>query len=223
MSLHKFKSNLKSSTVIIFLIVYGLGFFLLGKNSSLVNSIKIKGVKTQKAIDTPLNSPIPAADTQTATITAAFVKLCANTVYGFEVSYPKDYFTTYNTEDQKCAFFAPYSFVVPYDTTTFQIPIKIEVIKPADWGGEVNFAKTPNDFQNIVSVEDIDVNGKSVKKIDATLTGEGSTQKGFVKTTYMIFDDKNPLIVSYVQQDAKDNVDSFQKVLEEMVHSVNYF
>ena len=209
--------------MIIFLIVYGLGFYLLGKNSSLVNNLKIKGIKTQKTKDTPLNSPVPAADTQTSTITAAFVKLCANTVYGFQVSYPKDYFTTYNSDDQKCTFFAPYSFVVPYDTTTFQIPIKIQIVKPADWNGDVNFYTTPNDFQNIVSVEDTTVGDKSVKKIEATETGQGSTQRGFVETTYLVFDDKNPLILTYQQQDPKEDTDAAQKVLEEMVGSVSYF
>src|SRR3990167_133576 len=133
MTLSKLKGTLKSSVVVLFLTVYGLGFFLLGKNSSLVDNIKVKGAKSQNQLDSPVDSPVPFADTQSATITASFVKLCANTVYGFEVSYPKDWFTTYNTEDQKCTYFAPYSFVVPFDTANFLVPIKIEVLNPADW------------------------------------------------------------------------------------------
>ena len=223
MTLSKLKGTLKSSVVVLFLTVYGLGFFLLGKNSSLVDNIKVKGAKSQNQLDSPVDSPVPFADTQSATITASFVKLCANTVYGFEVSYPKDWFTTYNTEDQKCTYFAPYSFVVPFDTANFLVPIKIEVLNPADWLGNVRFYENPNDFQNVISAQNIEINGKSVKKIQLTATGEGQIKKGLVNTTYLIFDDKNPTVISYQQTDEKEDTQTARKVLEEVVSTIRYF
>ena len=195
----------------------------MGKNSSLVDNIKVKGAKSQNQLDSPVDSPVPFADTQSATITASFVKLCANTVYGFEVSYPKDWFTTYNTEDQKCTYFAPYSFVVPFDTANFLVPIKIEVLNPADWLGNVRFYENPNDFQNVISAQNIEINGKSVKKIQLTATGEGQIKKGLVNTTYLIFDDKNPTVISYQQTDEKEDTQTARKVLEEVVSTIRYF
>jgi hypothetical protein len=210
--------------VIIFLTVYGLGFYHLGKNSSLVNILKVKGAFTEKStIETPLDSPVPFADTQTSTITASFVKLCPNTVFGFEVSYPKDWFTTYNTEDQKCTFFAPYSFIVPYETSNFLAPIRLEIIGAADWLGNVRFYENPNDFQNIVSSENIEINGKGVKKIEATSTGQGSIERGFAKTTYLVFHEQNPIVVTYQQLEKNENVEANKKVVEEIVSSLRYF
>jgi len=209
--------------VVIFLTVYGLGFYQLGKNSSLVNILRVKGASAQKTIDTPLDSPVPFADTQSSTITASFVKLCANTAFGFEVSYPKDWFTTYNTEDQKCTFFAPYSFIVPYETSNFLIPIRIEILKPEDWLGNVKFYENPNDFQNIQSTENIEINGKSVKKIGSTSTSQGPIERGFSKTTYLMPDVQKPVVVIYQQLEKNENVEANKKVIEEIVGSLRYF
>lgn len=223
MTLANFKKNLKVSAVIIFLIVYGLGFYLAGKNSSLVNVLGTKSPETQSNLDSPLNSPVPAADTQTSTITAAFVKLCANTTSGFELSYPKDWFTTYNTEDQKCTFFAPYSFIIPYDTTSFQIPIKVEVVTPEEWEGTVKYYENPNDFNNVISAQNVQLGRTSAKKIESTSTGQDTNKRNFAKVTYLIFDARGPMVASFQQTDEKEDVEEARKVLEEIVSSVHYF
>lgn len=223
MSLKDFKKNLKFTVVIIFLFVYGLGFYLIGKNSSLVNILKVQGVKSQKAQESPIDVPVPFADTQSGTVTPKSVKLCANTQQGFQLNYPQDWFTTYNTPDQKCIFFAPYSFVVPADTTSFPIPIKIEVLKPTEWLPTVSFYENPNDFHNFVTEQNIALGGKAVKKIELTSTGTQGSPRGSIITVYLVFDDKNPLAISYTQLKENENVEENQKILEEMVSSVQYF
>lgn len=202
---------------------YGTGFYLLGKNSNLVANLKVKGATTNKTLESPLESPVPFADTQSSTITASYVKLCANTVYGFELSYPKDWFTTYNTDSEKCTFFAPYSFVVPYETASFIVPIRLEVLKPEEWLTNIKFYENPNDFQNIITSQTVEIGGKSAKLIEATATGQGQIKRGFAKTTYMIFDGAVPIVTTYTQIEESENVEANKKVLEEITTSVKYF
>lgn len=209
--------------MIIFFVVYGLGFYLLGKNSSLVNNLKVKGDKTQDLPQSPINSPVPYADTQVATITPSYVKLCANTVYSFQFSYPKDWFTTYNTEDQKCTFFAPYSFAVPYETSSFAIPIKVEIINPADWQTTLSFWENPNDLHNVISSQDLQIDGRPIKKIELTSTGADGKKRGFVETAYLIFDEKTPLAITYQQLDEKENTQDAKNVLDQIANSTKYF
>ena len=222
MTLAKFKKSLKFSSVIIFLTVYGLGFYLLGKNSSLVNVLKVQGAKTESKIQSPVQSPLPFADTQTATITASSVKLCANTVYAFEVSYPKDWFTSYNLEDQKCTFFAPYSFVVPQDTTNFIAPISIQVLNPQDFLGTVKYFQNPNDFRNVLSTQNVEIAGKSTEKIELTSTGQGSP-RGFVQTVYLVYDDLKPMVISYQQTEEGEDIAKNKESLEEVVSTMKFF
>lgn len=206
--------------------VYGLGFYLLGSTSlkdSAAQLLKIKGVSTKASPTSPLESPIPASDTQTASIIASYVKLCSNATYGFELSYPKDWFTTYNADDQKCTYFAPYSFTVPESTDIQFTPIYLEVIQPQDWGGTVKYYSNPNDFQNILSVQNIEVNGRSVQKVKAQATGKGSTVKGFAKVTFLISDSRNSIVITYAQQDAGEDIGANEKVLEDMARSLQYF
>ncbi|MBI3282886.1 hypothetical protein HYZ70_02310 [Candidatus Curtissbacteria bacterium] len=223
MTLANFKRSLKLVLAGIFLAVYGLGFYLLGKNPGIGGALKVRGASTQDTIETPLESPVPFADTQTSTITASYVKLCANTVHGFDLSYPKDWFTTYNTEDERCTFFAPYSFIVPQDTSNFIAPIRLEVLKPEDWLGNVKFYENPNEFQNIITSQTVEIAGRSVVKIEAISTGQDQTPGGFAKTTYMIFDGANPILARYLQTKEDENLEANKKVLEEIVTSIRYF
>lgn len=208
------------------MVVYGLGFYLLGATSireNVANVLNIKGVQAKTGPDSPIESPIPAADTQTSSIIASYVKLCSNATYGFELPYPKDWFTTYNADDQKCTYFAPYSFTVPASTDVQFTPIYLEVIQPQDWSGTVKYYQNPNDFQNILSVQNIEVNGRSVQKVRAQTTGEGSTAKGFAKVTFLISDVRNSIVLTYSQQDAKENTDEMEKILEDMTRGISYF
>lgn len=209
--------------MIIFFVVYGLGFYLLGKNSSLVNDFAVKGEKTQILPESPINSQQSYSDTQVATITPSYVKLCANTVHSFQFSYPKDWYTTYNTEDQKCTFFAPYSFTLPYETSNFAIPIKIEVLNPADWQTTLSYWENPNDLHNVISSQDLQIDGKPVKKIELTSTGADDKKRGFVETAYLIFDDKTPLVITYQQLDENEKTEDAKKVLEQIASSTKYF
>lgn len=206
--------------------LYGLGFFLLGSTSirqNVASLLNVRGATTKAGPIAPIDSPIPAADTQSNSIIASYVKLCSNATYGFSVSYPKDWFTTYNDDSQKCNYFAPYSFTVPADTDIQFTPIYLEVIKPEDWQGTVGYYQNPNDLQIIVTSQNIEVNGKSVQKVKAQTTGRGSTTKGFSQITFLIPDAQNPIVIIYQQQDAKEDADSSGKVLEDMARSLTYF
>lgn len=223
MTLAKFKKSIRLTLVIIFFVVYGLGFYLLGKNSSLVNDLKVMGEKNQIVPQSPIDSPEPYSDTQTSTITPSYVKLCANTVYSFQFSYPKDWFTTYNSEEQKCTYFAPYSFAVPYETSSFAIPVKVEVLNPADWQTTLSYWENPNDLHNVISSQDLQIDGRPIKKIELTSTGIGGKNRGFAETAYLIFDEKTPLAITYQQLDEKENTNDAKKVLDQIANSVKYF
>ena len=223
MNLTSFKKNAKLAAAFTFMIVYAAAFFLLGKSSNSFDLSKVKGASSEREIKTPLNSPVPFADTQTSTITSSYVKLCANTIYSFEVAYPKDWFTTYSADPQKCTFFAPYSFVIPGDTTNFTTTVKISIIDPKDWPGTAKFYENPNDFQNVISTKNIAVNGKSVEKIEAETTGTTQNEKGLTKVSYLIQDSEKPAVISYQQAVKDEDIVANEKVLEDIVTSFRYF
>ena len=205
------------------MLVYAAGFYFFGKNSPEINLSHIKGVSTKKVIRSPVETPQPAADTQTAIITSSYVKLCANTIYSFEVAYPKDWFATYGSDDQKCSYFAPYSFVIPHDTSNFTTTIRVIVVNTDEWLGVTKFYENPNDFQNIISVKNIEVNGKSVRKIEAETTGSTQGEKGLVKISYLIANSEKPVIISYQQASKDEDIAANTKILEDMVSSFRYF
>lgn len=229
MTLSSFKKNSKKSFLLGFLLIYGATFYLLGTFhtlefvANLKGSQSVKGTNTKNEIVGPIDSPVPFADTQGSAITASYIKRCSNTHFGFEVAYPKDWFTTYNTDEQKCTFFAPYSFTVPTTTADFTAPIKIEVVKPDDWDGAVKFYENPNDFQDVISTQHIQVSGHAVEKIRARSTGGGLIAKGLVKLTYLYQDSKTLLVFTYQQTESKENPDANSKILEDMVSSVSFF
>ena len=202
--------------------VYGITSYYLGKNQK-INIPSIKGTADTNDLSAPINSPVPFADTQVTTIYTSHVKLCSNTTLGFEVSYPKDWFTTYNSESEKCTFFAPYSFVVVQSSQDFQVPIKIEVTSPEDWSVNLKFQQNPNDLQNVISTENTQIGERLAIKIEAQSTGLGQLPRGLVKTTYLIYDSLKPTILSYQQLDEKENVAENKSILEDMVTSLKIF
>lgn len=226
MTLSSFKKFSRFSLVVLFLGVYGSVFFLLGKTSiseDALNLLKIKGISTQKSLQAPIESPIPATDSQSVSITASYVKLCSNATYGFEISYPKDWFTTYNTDDQKCRYFAPYSFSVPLDTDIQFSPISLEIIEPDAWVPTVKYYQNANDFQNIISVQNLEFNGRLVQKIRASLTGRDEATRGFSRVSFLVQDSRNPIVVVYTQQDSQENVAVGEKIAEDIASSLKYF
>ncbi len=225
MTLSTFKERLKAFTVIVFLGLWGLGFFFAGKFLTGENLSKIKGTSINESggIEKPIESPIPFSDTQTGSVISSFVKLCSNTAYGFELAYPKDWFTTYNIDPQKCTFFAPFSFIIPADTSNFLIPIRIEVINTPDWQETVKFYQNPNDFQNVISSLNLEINGRLVIKINATTTQAGFVPRGFAKISYLVFDSETPLAITYQQLNENENVEQFEKILEEMASTLKFF
>lgn len=223
MTLSSLKYRLKIVVIGILLIIYGVGFFIIGKHSKVNEIQKIKESSTNGQDQDSIERPQPYADSQTGQIISSYVKLCSNTFDGYEVAYPKDWFTTYNSESSKCSFFAPYSFIIPQVIENDFVPIKIEIIKIDQWQNSLKFSENPNDFQNIISVKNLEINGRSVEKVEAATTGKGVIPQGFVKTTYLIFDSTKPLVISYQQLEAKEDVTKNLDVLEEMVDSLRFF
>ncbi|KKQ89555.1 MAG: hypothetical protein UT12_C0011G0011 [Candidatus Curtissbacteria bacterium GW2011_GWC2_38_9] len=223
LTLSALKFKIKVLAVVVISVLYGTGAYFLGKSSGIGNLLKIKGVATQKSIEAPVESPIPNFDSQSGSVIPSYVKLCANTVYGFEVAYPKDWFMTYLTDEQKCNFFAPYSFVIPKDTAGNFVPVKIEAVKVEEWPGIIKFYENPNDFQNVISIQNIQSDSRIVREIKTETTGSGILPKGYSSVFYLVFDAKTPLVVSFQQLSDKDNVDIMQKNVEDMVKSLRYF
>lgn len=227
MSLAAFKSHLKFASIVILILLYGIVSYQIGKLSPLEN-FKFKPSKNEsrsanKIIERPVESSAPFNSTQTSQVISSYVKLCSNTAYGLEFAYPKDWFTTYNTEQEKCTFFAPFTFVLPNDTSNFTIPIKLEVVSASDWQETVKFYQNPNDFLNILSVENLEVGGRSVQKVKATTTQTGGIQPGLAKITYLVYDTKTPVVFNYQQLDKNENTKDFEDNLYQMVNSLRVF
>lgn len=231
MTLSSFKNRSKLGLVAALLILYAGTFFVLGKYTSheqisqLEDLLRVKGAKqTQKSTPGP-DSPVPYADSQSSQTVASFVKLCANTNYSFEVSYPKDWFTTYNTEDEKCTSFAPYAFTVPltYSAESAFVPIRIEIANIGSWDETSSFWENANDFHNVESVQNIDVGGHSVKRVKAQTTGAGQIPKGYAKISYLYFNSQVPIVATYQQTQADENVQERERILEDIVKSFKYY
>lgn len=231
MTLSSFKNRSKLTIAVGFLIAYGLVSYTIGLSVQTGYLTKIKDhlifnpqpSKSKSTLATPVDPLLPSSDEQSGTVIGSYVKLCANTEYSFEISYPKDWFTTYDNQKDKCTYFAPYSFTVLTDPGANIVPIKIEVVEPEKWESTVKFYENPNDFQNVISSQNIAVNGRSIQKIKAQTTGQESLERGLIKISYLVFNSRLPLVFTYQQLDQKDNVEEFDKNLEDMVSSLNYF
>lgn len=222
MTLLSFKRGLKIAGVFALLAVYGFGFYSVGKHSSEKTKSEVKGVSEIQKKDDEIEKPLPYIDVQSGSIIGEYAKLCSNTQYGFELAYPKDWFTTYDDESQQCRFFAPFSFVIPYSLDQNFVPVKVEVVESDAWEDTVDYYENPNEFQNVLSSQNLEISGKSVKKIEAISTGL-NTLSGLVRVTYLIFDNKVPIVIAYNQLDASEDVDLYKDNLDQMVGSLKYF
>jgi len=223
LTLTSLKSKEKTYLIILLFVFYGVGAFYLGRSSAIGQILNLRKEAPKNAIEAPIESPIPYADTQSGSVISAQIKLCSNTAYGFEIAYPNNWFTTFLTDEQKCNFFAPYSFVIPKETTESFVPIKIEVANVNDWPGLIKFYENPNDFRNIISIENIKIGDRIVHKIKAATTDEGLLPRDYDILNYLVFDSKTPIIISYQQLSEEDDFTAFEKVTEEIVNSLRYF
>ena len=203
-------------------LAYGAASYSLGKINANNNLNQVKGIST-KIKEDPIEKPLPYNDVQSSKVIGSSVKLCSNTTFGFEISYPNDWFTTYNSNESQCTFFAPFTFVIPQSVEDNLTPIKIAVINSADWENTLKFYENPNEFRNVKSVQNIDINSRLIKKVETESTGYGNLPKGLISLYYLVFDAKNPLIIAYTQKDDKENVDQNETVLKEMAQSLKFF
>jgi len=223
LTLKKFKTVLKTTSAIVLVVFYGLGAFFLGKHSQESVSSLVKGVRTELNIEGQIDRPQPYSDTQSGAVIASYVNLCSNTAYSFQLSYPKDWFTTYNDKYQECTFFAPFSFVVPSYVEHDIVPIHVVPVEPGQWQETLKLYENPNDYQNVLTAKNTEINGKVVEIIDSIATGNGFVPKGFVKKSYLVFDGELPLIIYYQQQTADEDTRTMEKVLNDIVVSLKYF
>lgn len=231
MTLTSFKNRSKLGFLVLFLFLYGLSAFFLGLSEKSGYLGKIKNIfslkntasRSKSTLAVPTDSTPPSSEEQSGSVIGSYVKLCSNTVYSFEVSYPKDWFTTYTSDEGKCTYFAPFAFTILNDPEANIVPIKIEVSTPENWESTVKFYENPNDFQNILSSQNLEINGKSVLKIKARIISREESKGGFIRTSYLVYNFRLPLVFTYQQISEKDNVDQFEKNLEDMVRSLNYF
>ena len=196
---------------------------MLGKYSSAKNVPLVKGVRTEIDSGNQIEKPQPYTDTQSGSVIPSSVNFCSNTTYSFQISYPKDWFTTYNNKYQECTFFAPFSFVVPGYLEHDIVPISVVPVASADWQATVKLYENPNDYQNVLTTKNLEINGRSTEIIDTTSTGNGFVPLGLVKRSYLIFDGRMPLVIYYQQLNPNEDVTGAEKVLEEMISSLKYF
>ena len=222
MTLAKFQVYVKVSVFLMALLVYSAATYSLGRISANDNSERVQGISTN-IDDDKIDKPLPYTDIQSAKIIGSAVKLCSNTALGFEVSYPNDWFTTYNSIDNQCSFFAPYAFVIPESSKDNLTPVKIEAIDAAEWESTSKFYENPNEFSNVITIQNLDINSRSVKRIETESTGYGSTQEGLATIYYLVFDAKSPLVISYSQGKKEEDISTYQSVLQELLESLKFF
>ena len=222
MTLAKFKQRLKIGTLAALALFYGLSLYSFGRHSGQVDPLKVKGASTINENDN-LDKPLPYADVQSPKIISSSVKLCANATHGYQIAYPNNWFTTYNRDDQKCKYFANFSFIVPEFIEKQFVPVQVEALTLEDWAPTVKFFENPNEYENVISTKTVEVNSHLVKEIETSATGNGSTPRGYTQLVYLIFDSKTPLQIVYKQLDEKDDVNAAGVTLENMVKSIQYF
>jgi len=221
-TLLKFKQKIKIGLIFVLVVFYGLSFFALGKYSFQKDVLKVKGAKAQTIDREKVDNPVPAQDVQSAKILSQSVRLCSNTTKGFELSYPSSWFTTYNEEEKRCQYFAPYSFVIPESSTQDFAPIQLEALTLEDWEPTLKFFENPNEFYNVLSSQTVEIDSKLVKKIETVTTGAGIIPKGYSQIIYLVFNSKNPIQIRYQQLDDQNNLEEIRGILNEMARSVNF-
>lgn len=200
--------------------------FLVGKQSvSDGNTDIVIDSKEQKSAQSKIANPLAEDVSQSSRVLASFVKLCSNTALGFELAYPKDWFTTYNDPASQCMYFAPYSFVIPESLQTDSeiTPISIKIVPTGEWENTIKLYQNPNELYGVVNSTNMQINGRLTTKVESTSTGAGSLPRGFKRVAYLVFDSKNPAIISYNQLEEKDDISTSQKVLDDMVSSLKFF
>lgn len=222
MTLLQFQSYTKIFIAITSIILYGLAAFTVGKIIA-GKEAEVKGVSLNNYQENVFEKPLPTDNIQSNEILSKSLKFCTNTTHGFEVAYPSDWFTTYNNEDEQCTLFAPYSFIVPQFTDENFVPIKLEVLSSNSWQSTINFYENPNDFYNIISSKNIEINGRLVKEIESQTTGEGNRPRGLTVVHYLSFDGEKPIRFSYYQLEENEDTSKAKIVLKEIVESLKYF
>ena len=230
MTLTSFKNRSRLGFLILVLLLYGLSAFALGLSEKsgylgkLKNILSFKNSGNNKStLAVPINSNPPSSEGQSGSVIGSYVKLCANSVFSFEVSYPKDWFTTYTNDEGKCTYFAPFTFTLLNDPDANIVPIKVEISTPEHWEATVKFYENPNDFQQIISSQNLEINGKSTLKIKARIASQEGFKGGLIKTSYLVYNFRLPLVFTYQQFSEKENIEEFERNLEDMVRSLNYF
>ena len=209
-----------------FILIYTGFVFYAGKNSNKIlpekNNSNIQGesLRLQSKIANPQGQENAVQSSQ---VLASYIKLCSNTVMGFELAYPKDWFTSYNDSKDQCLYFAPYSFILPQVLDQETTPINIKIIKDDEWEDTVKLYENPNEFYNVITTNNLEINGRLVKQVKSTSTGTGSLKRGFTRTAYLIFNSKTPMIISFNQLEEKDDTVLYEKILEDMVFSLKLF
>lgn len=224
LTLTNFKYALKVAVFTLVIFFYTGAVFLMGRaTSKTFDQAKSIEVGLQKSAQSKIASPQAQDAVQSSRVLASYVKLCSNTALGFEVAYPKDWFTTYNDSASQCMYFAPYSFVLPQTVDKDITPIAINIIKTDEWENTVKFYENPNELFGVVDTKNLQINDRSTTKVQSVSTGSGSLPRGFARVVYLVFDSKTPAVISYNQLDAQDDVVVSQKLLEDIVGSLKFF
>lgn len=223
MTLSKFKNRLKIGSIAFLALFYGVSLYSLGMYGARQDALKVQGATKEEFQREKVINPIPFSDIQSPQVLSQSVKLCANTTKGYELAYPTSWFTTYNKEEDKCQYFAPYSFVIPESEIADFTPITVKALTLEEWEPTIKFFENPNEFYNVISTETVQINEKLVKKIEAQTTGVGTLPHGYSQIVYLIFDSKVPVQIRYQQLDNLEDVDANKQILEDILGSVNYF
>lgn len=226
MTLTKLKYNTKVVGYLLFVLIYTGTIFFVGKYSNQLMSVNIdnNGRLLSKSTQSKIENPQGLGNAvQKSQVLSSFIKLCSNTALGFELAYPQDWFTSYNDSKDQCMYFAPYSFVLPQVLDQEITPISIKIINPQEWENTLKLYQNPNELYNVITSTNLEINGQSVTKIKSAATGSSSLQRGNTRIVYLIFDSNTPMVATYSQLETKDDIQQYEKTLEDIVESLKFF
>ena len=99
------------------------------------------------------------------------------------------------------------------------LPLSLSYFLSGDLGVYFGFA---SEIYNIISTNNLNVNGRAATHIEAQSTGNIST-RGFQKETYFIYDTNYPMEISYTQIQDDENISDSKQVVKDMAESLKFF
>ena len=172
----------------------------------------------------PPTAPTTSGETEPTSEIPEDWTVCANQIEGFEIAYPVGWHTDELTPDQRCSFFDPEPFEIVEGS---EFPLTAIEAHPLGAEGR-SFDQIVKDmtnpmFEEMVSREDLTVQGFPAVRIETAATGEGLLDKGTRTYAYLIDRDGEPFLVQTHTHLADGGYGRVTAILDKALASLRFF